>query len=354
MKAPAVQEEIMNTNIANELELSKAKAQYDEYAKRILSNVWVLAWILKSTTPEFENTPIEQIVEECIGDDILISKVRMRPGETNSSENQPERITGDNTEDKVPDEGTIFYDIRFSAYVPNCDESVKILLNVEAQRIFYVGYSLVTRGIFYAARMISAQFDTEFVADDYSGLKKVYSIWICMDAPDYIGNAISEYSIKKMDIIEGMPDIKEAYDKMSVILICLNRGQQKSSDEKGLIGMLITLFANDIDVKDKEKILSDDYGIAMSHDIVREMGHMCNLSEGIWERGVREGIEQGIERGSLLKIVRLIRSKLIKGKSVKDISDILEEPIDFVCEIITIIEENPTFTDLEIAEKYLG
>ena len=43
-----------------------------------------------------------------------------------------------------------------------------------------------------------------------------------MNAPDYIGNAISFYNIRKSDGIPGIPDEKETYDKLTVVMICLN------------------------------------------------------------------------------------------------------------------------------------
>lgn len=49
---------------------------------------------------------------------------------------------------------------------------------------------------------------TEKIRYNEEGIKKVYSIWICMNAPDHIGNAISEYSITKKDKIPGIPDVK--------------------------------------------------------------------------------------------------------------------------------------------------
>ena len=34
--------------------------------------------------------------------------------------------------------------------------------------------------------MLSSQKGTEFTGRDYDNIRKVYSIWICMNAPDYI------------------------------------------------------------------------------------------------------------------------------------------------------------------------
>ena len=49
---------------------------------------------------------IGQIVKECIGKDVQVLKSSVRPGDTNHDYDEdevvrPERITGDNTEDKV-------------------------------------------------------------------------------------------------------------------------------------------------------------------------------------------------------------------------------------------------------------
>ena len=126
-------------------------------------------------------------IKKCIGDDIQISKVRVSPGMTNTPE--PEKISGGAQEDKVPGEGEVYYDIRFSVYLPGQKEKVKMIINVEAQKDSYPGYEIPSRGIYYGARMISAQKGTEFSGSDYDRIKKGYSIWICMNAPDHIGNA---------------------------------------------------------------------------------------------------------------------------------------------------------------------
>ena len=78
----------------------------------------------------------------------------------------PEKISGMPNEDKVPEEGAIYFDIRFRVLVPEGNH-VQMIINVEAQKSFYPGYEIVTRGIFYSARMISAQSGVDFSASDY-------------------------------------------------------------------------------------------------------------------------------------------------------------------------------------------
>ena len=356
-------------------ELETQEAQYDEYVKRILSNRCILAWILKHTTEEFSEISIEQIAEECISEEISISKVRVMPGQTNTEKRartdsfkendvdakgrdkekrQPERILGANTEDKLPGEGTIYYDIRFSAYAQGKTEVTKILLNLEAQKSFYKKYALVTRGIFYAARMISAQLDTEFTADNYSDMKKVYSIWICMNAPNYIGNAVAEYSIKKKDIIEGIPDIKEDYDKISVVMVCLNGTKEGRDKGDGLIRLLNTLLATDMTAEEKGKILSEDYGVEIGDRFGEEMDHMCNLGEGIREDALEEGMEigrkEGLAQGENRKLIELVCKKIKKGKTSDIIAEELEEEpekIQSICDAAT-----PFAPDYDCDEVY--
>lgn len=83
----------------------------------------------------------------------------------------------DELEDKIPYEGRIIYDIRFSIILPD-GSSRKIIINVEAQQKGNPGYSLLNRGVFYAARLISAQLSVEFTNDgsdkeQYDNMKQV-------------------------------------------------------------------------------------------------------------------------------------------------------------------------------------
>lgn len=52
------------------------------------------------------------------------------------------------------------------------EEKTYIAETLEAQQDYTPGYELVTRGIFYGARMLSAQYGTEFVSPYYDDVKK--------------------------------------------------------------------------------------------------------------------------------------------------------------------------------------
>ena len=76
-------------------------------------------------------------------------------------------ISGMDTEDKSVREGTVTYDIRFRAIVPDSEEQIALIINVEAQNDFYPGYPLIKRGIYYCSRMISSQYGREFTGSHY-------------------------------------------------------------------------------------------------------------------------------------------------------------------------------------------
>ena len=158
----------LKTHLSRELEATEyneENRQYDEHAKRILSNRKILAYILQRVVDELEGMTIDEIAEAIEGE-IEIGTVPL----------MPEQILGSNQEDSVYHEGRIFFDLRFS--VRKVEDKIKILFDLEAQKRYNPGYPIVTRGIVYAARMISRQIETEFKIPNYGDLKKVYSIWI--------------------------------------------------------------------------------------------------------------------------------------------------------------------------------
>ena len=233
------------------ISLNDAKVRYDAQCKRVLSQKEILARILARTVKEFERMTVDEIIP-CMEGTTEISCIPVEAGKTNDNKLRTQRITGLSNEDAVPDEGVVYYDIRFYVNIPKSREVIRLIINLEAQKSYYPGYEIVTRGIFYGTRMISAQLGTEFDHSKYNDIKKVYSIWICMDAPKKVGNAIAKYSIQKKDLLPGIPDKPEAYDKISVVLITLNE-KTKTDDE--LLRMLNLLFSEEIDYQKKKREL---------------------------------------------------------------------------------------------------
>ena len=142
------------TPLANDIDATDGKSKYDTQVKKVLANKVILAWILKYTMKELANVEISHI-EKCIESNIEVATDPLEPGLTNLS-----AITGSTNENAVPNEGKITFDIRFYVILPDGNHT-KVIINVEAQKDNSPGYDIVTRAIFYCARLLSAQLDQE-------------------------------------------------------------------------------------------------------------------------------------------------------------------------------------------------
>lgn len=277
----------METSIASTIAEDSQKRQLDNQCKIILSHKAILSRILEYTVSEVEGMSTDEIISSIEGTPLT---------EGVPVSDMPEKIRGDNTESISINEGTVYYDVRFYIIIAQKNK-LKLLFDMEAQKNYYPGYKIVTRGIVYCARMISSQINQEFDLEHYDNLKKVYSIWICFNPPVYIGNAISRYSIKKEDLLSGIPDEKIAYDKLEIIQICL----REDLDQKGnkLIQMLNTLFSSRKTKEDIKKELFEKFGIPIDAEFGKEIDTMCNLSDMFEERGIARGMARGREEGEL-------------------------------------------------------
>lgn len=316
-----MQQNVLKTHLAHGIEKTEYEAQYDENIKVLLSDKQVLARIVKHRTEEFKDYDIPTIME-CIEGEPEISSVSVYPGKT-----RKEAITGMNVESKESKEGEVTFDVRFYM-VTKDQEHIKIILNVEAQRKYYPGYHFEPRAIFYCARMLSEQLDREFTTDNYDELKKVYSIWIFFKAPERDSDTITEYQLTKKDIY-GEPVEGGKYDYLSISFIRLSTGKKWNSKDK-LINMLDTLFSNRMDAADKKTILENEHQMKMTRELEGGLDVMCNVSLGIRE----EALEQGIEQGERRKLYQLIEKKLAKGQSLETIAEALEEDIETIEKLV--------------------
>ena len=158
-----------------------------------------------------------------------------------------------------------------------------------------------------------------------------------MNAPKYIGNAISEYHITKQDIIRGVPDVVSEYDKLSVVMVCLN---DTTENKIPLTAMLNVLFSAKLSGEEKVRILEKEFAIPMDVDMGKELNTMCNLSDYVEECGIEkginigrsEGLTEGLAAGRSEGLRMVIRNLLNLGMSDEVIRSVAE------CEQ-TLIEE---------------
>ncbi|MCR0392748.1 hypothetical protein MKD04_15510, partial [[Clostridium] innocuum] len=94
---------------------------------------------------------------------------------------------------------------------------------------------------------------------------------------------------------------KEQYDLMTAIMIYPGKQYDHKKDHTdehlhSLLELLNILFIAKLPVKDMEEQLQK-YDIIMTKEIESEVQNMCNLSDGIEERGIMKGLQQGMAQG---------------------------------------------------------
>ena len=115
------------------LHTARSHADYDAACKRLLSEKVILAWIMKNCLKEYRNCSIQEIMDNYIEGEPQIAKIPVTPDETNIVTNS--MIKGLSTEDKTITEGTVTYDIRFLATAPKSKDFIRLILNIEAQKV---------------------------------------------------------------------------------------------------------------------------------------------------------------------------------------------------------------------------
>ena len=95
-----------------------------------------------------------------------------------------------------------------------------------------------------------------------------------------------------------------------------------------MLRLLDVLLSSDKEVKEKKEILESEFRIPMTEKIETEVERMCNLSDGVEQRGIEKAY------------IRLIKVKLEKNKSIEQIADELEIEMSDVEKYIQLINEN--------------
>lgn len=329
------------TFLADDLEIEAECIKLDQSIKNVLATMPILAYTVKCTVTEVGDMSMADIEASIDHESIEVSSVRVNPGLSNS------KAVLLNCQDSVKNEGTVYYDIRFVMRLPDGSQT-KIIVNVEAQRKSNPGYSIVKRGIFYVARLISAQLGVEFSnkGEDkaqYDNIKKVYSIWICMDCPNDKKDSIVSYTLQPNVLYSGNANlnIDYPYDLLNVTLVHLNDTYDKSNNE--LIGMMDILLSN-MAVDEKRCRLETEHSIPMTMELDKEMIAMCNISAGVVERSINEGMAKGMAKGIAIGEARgesRGEARGIEKNRTEMIQSMLREKasVDFIAKVAKLTKE---------------
>ena len=292
----------MDTEIKNAVRAADKDAQYDEKAKRLLGNKIILAHILVKTVDEFKGMNPKDVVSYIEGEP-FISVVPVELGLTNAEkEKDGQRIVGLNTENAEINEGLIRFDIIF--YVRMKDGYSQVIVNVEAQKDEPAGYYILNRAVFYVSRLVSSQKERDFVGINYNDIKRVFSIWVCMNMDE---NSM-DYVHLADDKLLGSYPWKGGLDLLNIVLIGISNELPEHDEKYELHRLLSTLLSMELSVDEKLGIMAKEYNIAVDDRIREDVSAMCNLSQGIRDNTLAEVImtmhEKGYTSAQIAEIVK--------------------------------------------------
>ena len=320
----------MNTELKNAVEATDRDAQYDESAKRLLGQKSILAHILVKTVDEFKDMNPRDVVSYIEGTP-YISSVPVEPGLTNMAvERDGERVVGFNSENQERNEGLIRFDIVF--YVRMKDGLSQIIVNVEAQKSDPEGYDILNRAIFYVSRLISSQKERDFVNSNFDDMKRVYSIWVCMNMDE---NSMNHIHLTN-DRVLGNCEWKGQLDLINIVMIGLAKELPPHDENYELHRLLGALLSKELTIHEKLNIIGTEYDIPIEENFRKDVSVMCNLSQGIKEDGIEIGKELGKAIGEAGIIINMHNNgftaqqiSAATNKDLKEVEAIIEgkEPV---------------------------
>jgi hypothetical protein len=317
------------TTLAQSLRNSEEGIRYDAACKRVLSEKIILAHIMKGCLSEYQDCDVNEIAEKYIEGQPEIGTDPVLP-----DENDPTIIQGLDTADKSLHEGTITYDIRFHAIAPGTGEPIGLVINVEAQKDFHPGYPLMKRAVYYCSRMLSSQYGRVFTNSHYEKLEKVYSIWVCIQPSQERGNTINRYHLIEEQLVGAAQEPPSHYDLLTVVFICL--GEADKATQNSVLRLLDVVFSPEPNYTQKRKILQDDFHVAMTDTLSKEVESMSNLSEGLIEETARKVTQEVTQKKDLSHIQNLVEGLNI---SIEQAMKLLKIP-DAECQKYKLLLEN--------------
>lgn len=170
-----------------------------------------------------------------------------------------------------------------------------ITIDLEIQNKFYPDYWLPNRFLYYISRLMARQGGMEFSKDHYDDIKRVYSIWICLEPPVALYNRAKWYPMDERDF-DQLPGyyLKEL---RALNLVVLGIHGPDAGNYQGVFKMLYVLLLSRYSLEEKLRILKEELGLDLPESCLMELEEMNSLSEKIRIESEAIGEARGEVRG---------------------------------------------------------
>ena len=126
-------------------------------------------------------------------------------------------------------------------------------------------------------RLVSSQKERDFVNQNYNDIKRVFSIWVCMNMDE---NSMDYIHLTDDKLIGSYP-WKGRLDLLNIVLIGISNELPEHDEKYELHRLLSTLLSMELTVDEKLGIIEKEYSIVVDDRMRKDVSAMCNLSQGI-------------------------------------------------------------------------
>lgn len=193
-------------------------------------------------------------------------------------------------------------------------------MNVEAQKDEPTGCHILNRAVFYVSRLVSSQKERDFVKTNYNDIKRVFSIWVCMNMDE---SSMTYVHLAKDDLVGAYP-WKGRLDLLNIVLIGISNELPEHDEKYELHRLLSALLSMELTVDEKLNMIKSEYSIPVDDKLRKDVDAMCNLSQGIRENATDNaiaGVIMNMHRDgyTLEQIARIVE------KSAEDVNVIIKK-----------------------------
>ena len=175
------------------------------------SSILVQAFVVNHTCSEFLGLPLDEV------------KKRIQRHQMKKRRVDVEAPVALEKTENLEDDAKTNFDILFEAESPL---GAMLRINIEVQGKYQKSSIMKGRYVYYTARLVSPQkAEAFFTGSHYDELRKVYSIWICLNSPTRRRGCLVQHSFATKVIFPDGTVVTEApdpeIDKICIVEICL-------------------------------------------------------------------------------------------------------------------------------------
>ena len=104
-------------------------------------------------------------------------------------------------------------------------------------------------------------------------------IWFCPDPPRKRKNTIKKITLDEIPVLGQIDTFGKESDLMQILIVNLRAAEESVENQN--LRLMNVLLSTKTDVREKQRVMLEEFHIAMTTELEVEVEMLCNLSQGI-------------------------------------------------------------------------